>query len=92
MLSCSLPGELNSIQMMNGGKLLANQTVRILLARRFVSVDENVRTLHLGRRSNERKRPRKWRERYWRKTCMLKNKEERVGEGLRDRERRRLRK
>ena len=44
--------KLNSIQMMSGGKLIANQTVRIVRDRTSVSVNENVRILHLQNGSN----------------------------------------
>ena len=57
---CSLPGELNSIQMMTGGKLMANQTVRIVRDRTSVSVNENVRISHLKNGSNWKGR-REWR-------------------------------
>ena len=46
------PWSTNSIQMMSGGKLMANQTVRIVRDRTSVSVNENVRTLYLGKGSN----------------------------------------
>ena len=52
----SLPGELDSMQMMSGGKLMANQTVRIVRDRTSVSVNENVRTLYLWNGNNCQRR------------------------------------